>query len=356
MKHMFATALAAIALAGFALAQTPTITPPATAPKQASAEAMARLVLDRDLQLFLTQFEGRYDNELQVFFQPDLKTPEAAQVNRIHSIFRKVALPAFGENVFYVEQYGDGDPSKIYRQRIYAFTPDYQEGSIKLVIHAPKNAAALAGAWKDVSKLTSLAPRDTIVYPGCEVWWKRQENQFVGYMRANACRVQSRSGRGELIITDDLVLTPDQIWIRDRAVDAQGAHVYGNKAGVHHQLRRITPYSCWVSILRGAKHGDSGEGRDDWFFKRDVWIHDQGGVAVIKTDENPAREIRLRLRNVEWPFGTNRPSLTLYAMEPGNDRAVSYAWGDYGAERLGLNLRWLQASCTKAPERVFDGQ
>jgi hypothetical protein len=356
VRSILATLLSAATLAASAFAQAPVITPPATAPKQADADAMGRMVLDRDFKQFLEWFEGRFDNELQVFFQEDLKTPEDARVNRIHSIFKRVDLPAFGATVFYVEQYGDGDPAKIYRQRLYSFTPDYAEGAIKLVIHAPKNAAALAGAWKDASKLAGLNLSDAQVYPGCDVWWKRQENQFVGYMRKDACRIQSRSGRREIIVTDDLVLTKDQIWTRDRATDARGNHVYGNKAAVHHQLRRVTPYQCWVSVLRGAKHGDSGQGQDDWFFVRDVWVHDQGGVATIRTDETPPRDVRLKLRNVEWPFGPNRPSLTLYVLGEGGERAVSYAWGEYGAERLGINLRWLQASCTQAPDAVFTGQ
>jgi hypothetical protein len=109
-------------------------------------------------------------------------------------------------------------------------------------------------------------------------------------------------------------------------------------------------------VLRGARHGDSGAGAQDsdWYFQRGVLLHDQGGTAVISTDENPARQIALKLRRVEWPSGPNRPSLTLYVIEQGSDRAVSYAWGEYDAERLGINLRWLQASCTHAPERLWD--
>ncbi|MCU0882657.1 MAG: hypothetical protein MUF14_08335, partial [Hyphomonadaceae bacterium] len=57
---------------------------------------------------------------------------------------------------------------------------------------------------------------------------------------------------------------------------------------------------------------------------------------------------------VEWPFGTNRPSLTLYVLDQDSDRAVSYAWGDYDADRLGINLRWMQASCTEAPDRLWE--
>ena len=88
----------------------------------------------------------------------------------------------------------------------------------------------------------------------------------------------------------------------------------------------------------------------DWDFRRGVSLHDQGGEAELITDEETPRRIRLRLRNVDWPYGTNRPSLTLYVLEGDNDRAVSYAWNEGDAERIGINLRWLQASCTHTPD------
>ena len=349
MRH----ALIALSLA---LAATGASAQQATPPAPPTHESMRRQVLDQDMRLFLSWFEGRFDNERQVFFDRDLQTPEEARNGRFHSIFRKVDLPAFGQNVFYVEQYSDSDPAKVGRQRIYVFTPDYAEGAVKLTIHVPPDAAAVLGAWREPARLAALTPAQTTVHPGCDVWWKREGERFHGYMRANACRIDSRRSGRTIVITDDLILTENEIWIRDAATDTRGAYVYGNKAGVHSKLRRIRPFECWASVLRGAKHGDSGAGQDSWYFTRDIWLHDQGGEAVIRTDEAPAREIRLKLRRVEWPYGTNRPSLTLYVHEGANERAVSYAWGEYDAERLGINLRWIQVSCTHAPARVFDGR
>jgi hypothetical protein len=51
----------------------------------------------------------------------------------------------------------------------------------------------------------------------------------------------------------------------------------------------------------------------------------QDGEFTNTTDETPARQVRLRLRRVEWPFGTNRPFLTLDVLEEGNDRPVPCA-------------------------------
>lgn len=314
-----------------------------------TGNAQAEAVLNADLELLISWFEGRFDNDREVFFAEEAGIPEEGRNGRIHSIFRKVDLPAFGEHVFYVEQYAGGDPQNIYRQRIYRFVADAEANAIRLDIYAPDDAASLRGAWRDPSLLDGLTPADTVSYPGCEVYWRRRENQFVGETVRGACVVQSRQSGRTLVIEDDLVLTPDAIWIRDRAQTSEGEYVYGNRMELPHRLLRARPFECWVAVMRGASHGDSGEGMTDWQFLRDIWLHDQGGRAVVRTDETPPREIELRLRDVEWPARDRRGSLTLYVHEAGSDRALSYAWGEAGAERLGLNLRWLQASCTHTP-------
>ena len=55
-----------------------------------------------------------------------------------------------------------------------------------------------------------------------------------------------------------------------------------------------------------------------------------------------------RMRTVYWPQpSTSRPSKVLYihtAEDP--ERAVSYSWANIDASRVGVNLRWIQVSCT----------
>lgn len=105
-------------------------------------------------------------------------------------------------------------------------------------------------------------------------------------------------------------------------------------------LMRAHDFSCWVTMPR-----KNGEG---WFFKAGVPLHDQGGEVWVDTDETPPQRVGLKMRQAVWPYGRSRPSLVLYVHKSEDpDRAASYTWANPDADRIGLNLRWMQASCTK---------
>lgn len=113
------------------------------------------------------------------------------------------------------------------------------------------------------------------------------------------------------------------------------------------EMRRARPVTCWASLKRAAPKAD---GSEDWSFTRGISIHDQGGRALVGTGEAGVTPVILRMRNVTWTGSAraaNRPSLVLYIHTPDQpDKAVSYVWADPGAARIGVNLRWMQASCT----------
>jgi hypothetical protein len=256
------------------------------------------------LDAFTALVEGRYDNELQVFFEKDQAKPGAPLRERRHIAIRKTA-----EGVYAVTSATDERLKDAVESRIWRVT------QIDSGISMTVDLAAGLSSGCVVQWVPEGEGFKTVAAPGCP---------------GDAARV--------------LRLTRD------------GLEASGRDPGqAPHQLKRVRPFECWVAVLRGAKHGDSGKGAKDtdWFFQRGVWIHDQGGLATVATDETPARALRLRLRRVAWPSGPNRPSLTLYVLPDGDDRAVSYAWGEFDAGRLGLNLRWMQASCTHAPDKMW---
>ena len=123
-----------------------------------SAHADEAAVLDKDFNTMMAWFPGVYDNQEQVYFEQEQEVDEALRHERIHHVFEPVYLPAFGEHVFYVQQHLNDDPAQIYRQRIYAFRPDYEEGAIRLTIHIPNDVASIVDAHLDPAKLSGLWP------------------------------------------------------------------------------------------------------------------------------------------------------------------------------------------------------
>lgn len=110
-------------------------------------------------------------------------------------------------------------------------------------------------------------------------------------------------------------------------------------------LLRARPFVCWLSVLRTEPKADGGE---DWLFQAGMITHDQGGRLRLGGGNSGAPEATIRIRNVVWPPPTrNRPSLVLYVFAADDmTRAVAYGWADPGAVRVGINQRWMQASCT----------
>jgi hypothetical protein len=110
-------------------------------------------------------------------------------------------------------------------------------------------------------------------------------------------------------------------------------------------LRRARPFTCWLTVKRDRPKPD---GSEDWLFQAGMKTHDQGGRLRLGGGDSGAPEAIIRIRNVVWPPPTrNRPSLVLYVFTPDDmNRAVAYGWADPGAVRVGINQRWMQASCT----------
>jgi hypothetical protein len=114
-------------------------------------------------------------------------------------------------------------------------------------------------------------------------------------------------------------------------------------------LLRARPWRCWAAVPKRAAKAD---GSVDWWFKAGMPLHDRGGRLVVETDEPEPQRYVLRMRNVIFPEPPNQPSLVLYVHEGDPVRAISYAWADPEARRLGVNLRRIQASCSLGGEAV----
>lgn len=305
-----------------------------------SASGVAAQNLKKDLPLMMQWFEGRFDNFAQTVEEKEAKAEFPHE--RIHSIFARVNLPNIGENVFYVQQFMDGDAAKIYRQRLYVFTPNKREKAVELKIYTFPDEKAVLNSHLDQTKLNGLT-LDKLESPkGCEVYWRlnRNDDKFEGSMKPNACRVVSKRSGKTLIISDDLFLTKDEIWINDQAKDDQGNYVFGNKANIHHKLKRVKMFDGWTAVLKDGSTEMTGQDApaDDWDGQRDLEIYDQGGRIKIN-DKYSAELAQLNYKN-----GTK--VLKLGVIENASGKTVAYTWTNPEAERIGINLRWIQVGLT----------
>ncbi|MEL7197709.1 MAG: hypothetical protein AAGL10_05265 [Pseudomonadota bacterium] len=110
------------------------------------------------------------------------------------------------------------------------------------------------------------------------------------------------------------------------------------------ELRLSRPMSCWVSVRKFAGKPD---GSADWTFANKLNIFDQGGRVSVP-GKGIAPDVTIRVRNVTWAKGSrNKPSIVLYVHKDDPKRAESYSWASPDANLVGINLRWVQASCSR---------
>ncbi len=302
--------------------------------------ANARGKLEDDMKLFATWFEGRFDNFAQYYNDKDTKA-EFPHDN-IHSIFKKVDLPNIGKNVFFVQQYLDGDEAKVYRQRLYNFTVNKQEKALQLTIYTFDDEKKYRDSHLDPTKLNGLTPANLATTNGCEVYWKLSESRdkFLGYMKKDGCKVVSKRSGKTIIIGDDLVLTKDEIWINDQAKDEQGNYVFGNKANIHSKLKRVRWFEGWTSILKSGETPMTNKdfAPEDYDGKSKILIHDQGGTVKLN-DKYSLQLAQLQHKSGVWV-------LTFSVIELASGKKVAYSWTNPEAEKLGINLRWVQGGFT----------
>ncbi len=109
------------------------------------------------------------------------------------------------------------------------------------------------------------------------------------------------------------------------------------------ELRQARAFRCWMSV---RKFADKPDGSADWTFASNLPVYDQGG-RIFMDGEGAAPDVTLRMRNVTWAKGSrNKPSLVIYMHKDDPLRAESYSWASPDATLIGLNLRWVQASCS----------
>ncbi|MCU0882666.1 MAG: chromophore lyase CpcT/CpeT [Hyphomonadaceae bacterium] len=299
-------------------------------------------VLAKDLADLAIMLAGRWDNDSQAFFEPELGIPASQRRQRVHALVRPLPEAVFGKPAYLVEHRGGGERGAVLRQRVWTLSVDAARDGIRMDVLAPLPDTDLDEVWTRAEALSGLASSGFSEVGGCDILWRRRGAGFSGETRAGGCRITGATGTGSVILSERHDLSAGVWDVRDMGVDDSGQRVFGAEDGRPTRFDRAVSYTCWAGVVSaGAPPVATG-----------LTIHDRGGEFRVG---DPAEGgYRVRLRTVEWPFGNNRPSLTLYLLTAPGETAEAYAWADPGANRIAISVRAMQASCTRSADTLWD--
>ncbi|MDH3589621.1 MAG: hypothetical protein OEQ74_09470 [Gammaproteobacteria bacterium] len=268
---------------------------------------------DRDLQVVAAMLAGGFDNANQSYF--DLRGDRSIKHRRYHIDVDRIDAPALGEYVFFASSYWDSDEQLSAGDYLWILSADDDAQAVRMETWrvATSNEADTLIAGTAIEGKAS-----------CDVLWRREAAQFRGTVEM-AC---------EIPMPDDFVLSAGQLWVTVPEVD-NGSF----------QMNRIRNFECYADIP------GVGGGRDIPYDRyEDIRIHDQGGAAWFTSKEG--RRLGVSLFLVDWPINNyegifTRDSFVIYVSEEidGERKEHGYAFTIPEADRIGINLKWMLASC-----------
>ena len=335
-----------------ACAQSPTSAPtvqPKTTTETVQPLSEVITPINTNYTRFKRWFGGEFDNNEQVWQQKEdaQKTATGKVENpfeHIHHIFAPISAPLVGSDVYFVKQYLDGDPSKIYRQRAYRFS-EASDGTIKLEIFSFIDEGAQRDLHLKPELAKALTPAMLKAAPGCDVFWRfdAKTSAYAGTMNKDACKITSRSSGKPIFINDTLKLTETELWIADIATDEAGKVVWGRTDGQSHRNRKVRYFKGWFYINRA---GIDAKKTDTKFSGgTNVLIHTEGGRWPLKFDDGKATGYTLELSQLTYE-NTKTPILKFTLLDDATGKSATYIWSDISASRIGMNLKWFQSGVT----------
>lgn len=153
----------------------------------------------------------------------------------VTSHYRTVDLPAFGENVLYVEELKHGKPDLVFRQRIYTFYED-EAGQLRVTLWNFKDKEKYVGAWQNLEMIAGLMPEEMSALPAkCDLYVQPKENgKYHMPMNGRDCAF------GENYFNYQVLLGPESFWFRDKIVRLEGDEPVSVAGGfTYHELIRV---------------------------------------------------------------------------------------------------------------------
>ena len=141
-----------------------------------------------------------------------------------------------------------------------------------------------------------------------------------------------------------LEITHGDEWLRVRFYSDQAR---GPDARI--DARRLRWFSGWAAI-NGAGQAAKVE-NVDWHMNREIRIDNEGGKVSLKWRDGEPSGYSLVLERMTYRDG-DVPVLKLSILEDNSGRSVAYVWANPQADRIGINLGWIQVGLDSTVARV----
>ena len=190
----------------------------------------AGAVEERDVADLARLFAGEFESYEQAMMEERAMVPFNERHVQVYLFHKPVELPAFGNPAFYVEEYRDGDPSNVIRQRVVTFVADQAENAVRMKQYFLRNDADVRGAHQDASILASITYDKAYVLPGCDVFWTRDGDTFSGAMKPGACTFAPKPGDPSRTVIYQVSVSDLQYQRVDRSVFTGTEKVAGGRS------------------------------------------------------------------------------------------------------------------------------
>lgn len=312
----------------------------------ASAQGQDSTPGERHLRVIAEMLPGHYDNANQHYFDIRRRLPVADRHERLAITIRRVEAPAFGRYVYLWESttptpQGDRRSARI-------ATLEAGPGATEVTL---RHYLRMQGDIRE-DELRSLKPADLRRTEGCDYFFERRADHFVGRQRERACQFD---WEGRPVYTDnEIQISRNDLWLHDHKwVIASGERITGTAAGEPFWLERSRSFQCYADIP-----GVGGGANIPFQRYDDLRLHDKGGAHWLQA--STGQQIGLSLRAVTWHVLNeandefNRNSLVLSVSEKLADGSIKehgYAFTDPKAERIAINLKWILVNCAIVSRR-----
>ena len=179
--------------------------------------------------------QGQFSNEHQVAAAGEGESP-----GLLFPVFRQVEIPAFGDNVIYLQWPIDSPDGRLQRQRIWAFHPSDNHG-IEMKFYTLKSPEDWLDAHLDPDKVRDMTMDDVIAYPDtCTLPVLTAGEEFRTAIPAT-CRIVSQSTRTAMTIQSFITIAADRMTYMEFGVAEDGRMIFQVPASGAYVFDKLAP-------------------------------------------------------------------------------------------------------------------